>query len=84
MPQDDEELALHALGWILGDEPRAERFLGLTGLTPDGLRNALQDRATLAAIMGFLTLHEDDLLACAAALDMKPEVLAAAAHRLEG
>ncbi len=84
MDEDDAALALHALGWILNDEPRAERLLGLTGLDPDSLRAALGEWATLAAILSFLTAHEADLIACAEALDMRPEALAAAARRLEG
>jgi hypothetical protein len=80
----DEALALNALGWILTDEPRAERLLGTTGLSPETLRAGLGDRATLAAILAFLAAHEPDLVACADALDIKPETLAAAAHRLEG
>ena len=84
MKEGDEALALHALGWILADEPRAERLLGMTGLTPDALRASLGQRATLAAILSFLTAHEPDLVASAAALDISPEELAAAARRLEG
>jgi len=84
MHDDDAALALHALGWILSDEPRAERLLGMTGLTPDALRTSLGERATLAAILSFLTAYETDLVACAEALDIKPETLAAAAARLEG
>lgn len=80
----DEALALGALGWILNDEPRAERLLALTGLAPDELREALGERATLAAILSFLTAHEADLVTCADALQVKPEALAAAARRLEG
>lgn len=80
---DDAVLALNALAWILGDGPRAERFLALTGLTPDALRGALNDRATQAAILAFLTAHENDLVSCAAALDSDPAALAAAAARLE-
>ena len=82
--EDDAALALHALGWIVSDEPRAERLLSMTGLDPDGLRASLGDRATLAAILSFLIAYEADLIACAAALDVKPEALAAAAARLEG
>ena len=82
--EEDAALALHALGWILADEPRAERLLGMTGLDPEGLRAALGDRATLAAILSFLTAHEADLVACAEALDIKPEDIAAAAYRLDG
>ena len=48
MNDGDAALALHALGWILADEPRAERLLGMTGLSPEGLRASLGDRATLA------------------------------------
>lgn len=84
MTEGDEALALRALGWILADEPRAERLLGMTGLTPGGLRGALGERATLAAILAFLTAHEPDLVACGEALDIGPDAIAAAAHRLEG
>lgn len=84
MHEGDEALALHALGWILADEPRAERLLGMTGLTPEGLRASLGQRATLAAVLGFLAAHEPDLVACAAALGQDPDALTAAARRLEG
>lgn len=81
---DDAALALTALAWILSDEARAERFLGLTGLTPDALRGALEARTTQAEILTFLTSHENDLVSCAAAIDSDPAALAAAAHRLDG
>ena len=84
MHDADEALALQALGWILTDEPRAERLLALTGLTPQDLRESLGDRSTLAAILSFLTAHESDLVGCAVGLDRKPEDLAAAGHRLSG
>ena len=84
MHEGDEALALHALGWILSDEPRAERLLGLTGLAPEDLRASLGERATLAAILSFLTGHENDLVACADALQVPPASIAAAAQRLEG
>jgi hypothetical protein len=81
---DDAALALQALGWILTDEPRAERLLGLTGLAPDDLRSSLGEQATLAAILSFLTSHENDLVACADALQVPPAAIAAASLRLEG
>ena len=56
----------------------------MTGLDPDSLRASLGSRATLAAILAFLTGHEADLIACAEALDTRPEAIAAAAYRLEG
>ena len=84
MHDADEALALNALGWILTDEPRAERLLALTGLSPETLREAIGERSTLAAILSFLTAHEADLVACAVGLDVKPEDIAAAANRLSG
>ena len=84
MHDADEALALNALGWILTDEPRAERLLALTGLAPETLRESLGERTTLAAILSFLTAHEADLVACAVGLNIKPEDIAAAAHRLSG
>lgn len=77
-----ETIALEALGWVLTDEPRAERLLALTGLTPDALRTGLGDRTVLAAVLEFLAGHEADLIAAAIALDLAPEQLAAAAKAL--
>ena len=80
---DPETLALGALGWALGDAARARRLLDLTGLSPDDLRARAAEPAVLAAVMGFLAAHEPDLVACAEALDVKPEALIAAQRRLE-
>ena len=80
---DPETLALSALGWALGDAARARRLLDLTGLSPDDLRTRATDPAVLAALLGFLAAHEPDLVACAAALGVKPEALIAAHRSLE-
>ncbi|WP_277665999.1 DUF3572 domain-containing protein [Novosphingobium lindaniclasticum] len=80
--QDPQALALAALGWVLADQDRAERFLSLTGLTPDVLRASLGEPATMAAVLEFLCSHEPDLLAAADALEVTPEVLARARERL--
>jgi len=77
-----ETLALAALGWLLGDQPRADRLLSLTGLTPDILRDGLGERSVQAAVLEFLTNHEPDLIAAADALSVRPEDLAAAHERL--
>ena len=80
---DDEALALGALGWTLSEDARAARLLALTGLTPELLRERLDDRAFLAAVLRFLEGHEPDLLACADALDVAPTQLVAAREGLE-
>ena len=80
---NDEALALGAIGWTLSDDARAERFLALTGLTPETLRAALSERATLAAALRHLEAHEPDLVACAEAIGAKPAALPEARRRLE-
>ena len=75
-------MSLAALGWVLSDTARAQRFLDLTGLTPDGLRGAIGEPATHRAVLDFLCSHEPDLVAAAEALGMMPAALAAARERL--
>ncbi len=82
-PRDCETTALAALAATLTDERRAARFLDLTGLSPDGIRDSLGDRRVLAACLAFLEAHEPDLIAVADALDMKPEAIVAARAELE-
>ena len=79
---DPAALALSALAWTLGEDARAQRFLALTGLEPADLRAAAGEPATLDAVLGFLEAHQPDLLACATALNIKPERLIAARERL--
>jgi hypothetical protein len=80
---DAEALALAALASTLSDARRAERFLSLTGLSPDGIRSRLTDRSLLAACIGFLEGHEPDLVAVASDLGVKPEQLLGAKAELE-
>ena len=76
-------LALGALGWILNADSRADRFLSLTGLDVDTLRERAGEPAILAATLGFLENHEPDLIACADALGVTPSALVAAHQMLE-
>lgn len=80
---DASALALRALAWCLSDGDRAGRLLDLTGLDPDDLRARAGEPALLASVLGFLEAHEPDLLACADALEVRPETLIAARERLE-
>ena len=79
---DAATLALSALGWVLGDGPRAERLLSLTGLSVDELRAGLGDPALLGAVLDFLCAHEPDLVAAAEALNVTPAQLAGARESL--
>jgi hypothetical protein len=87
MPQSAPEtapemLALAALGWLLGEPARAQRYLDLTGLDAEGLRAGLSDPAVLVSALDFLGNHEPDLISAAEALAVTPEDLIHAAKEL--
>jgi hypothetical protein len=83
-PNDPHSLALRALAATLTDERRAQRFLDLTGIGTDELRNRLGQPALLSALMGFLEAHEPDLLSVSEQIGVKPEALVAARRALDG
>jgi hypothetical protein len=73
---------LAALAWVLSDTPRAERFLALTGLSPEALRAAIGEPATHRAVLDFLCAHEPDLVAAAESRGREPARHAAQRERL--
>ena len=80
---DAGAVALRALGWTLGEDARAARFLALTGLSPEGLRMRIAEPALLAASLRFLEAYEPDLVACAEFLEVSPLQLVESRRRLE-
>ncbi len=80
---DAAALALRALGWMLGEDQRAARFLALTGLNPEALRDRIGEPALLSASLRFLEAFEPDLIACADAIGVAPGELVAARRTLE-
>ena len=77
-------LALAALAATLSDERRAQRFIDLTGIGTDELRQRAADPSLLAALLRFLEAHEPDLLAVSEEVGAKPEDLVEARRQLEG
>ena len=67
---------------MLGEERRAQRFLGLTGLSPDDLRSRIGTAEVQLSVIEFLCAHEPDLLAAAEELGLAPGEIAAARERL--
>ncbi len=67
---------------MLADDDRANRFLGLTGLTPDRLRAGIGTREVQLAVLDFLCAHEPDLVAAADSLGLEPAVIASAREAL--
>lgn len=77
-----ESLALDVLLWIVGDEERLYPFLAATGLDLEAVRAGAKDPAFLAGVLDHVAGNEPVLLACARALDVKPERIVAAWRQL--
>jgi hypothetical protein len=82
-PTDAHALALLALATAISDERRARRFLDLTGIGTDELRDRAGDPVLLAALIRFLEAHEPDLIAVAEAMNVGPATLVAARQEIE-
>jgi len=87
LPTNDNDpvaIALAALAATLGDDRRARRFIDLTGIGTDELRQRADEPTLLAALLRFLEAHEPDLVSVAGQLGVKPEDLVQARRELEG
>ncbi len=63
-----ETLALQCLGWLLADDELLLVFMGATGAGEDDLRRGAGDPAFLAAVLDFLTMNDEWVVAfCASA-----------------
>ncbi|GLS43002.1 DUF3572 domain-containing protein [Methylobacterium brachythecii] len=81
--QVTESLSLDVLVWLAGDEERLFPFLQLSGLNPETVRESARDPAFLGAVLDHVMGDETLLLACADALDVKPEKIATAWRRMQ-
>ena len=77
-----ETIAIAGLTFLVADEERLDRFLALSGLSADGIREASSAPGFLTGVMRHIM--EDDRIAAAfaAAEGLKAEELAAAAVAL--
>ncbi|HYX48042.1 MAG TPA: DUF3572 family protein [Sphingomicrobium sp.] len=82
-PIDPHAIALAAVAATLGDARRAQRFIDLTGIGTDELRQRITEPAILAALMRFLEAHEPDLVEVAEELGVSPDLLVQARRELE-
>jgi hypothetical protein len=79
-----EETAASVLGWLAGEPDMFQRFLDLSGITPDQIRQAIADPGFLAGMIDFIMGHEPTLLAFCEATGTKPETVVAASHYYSG
>jgi len=76
--------ALGAIAFIIADDELKDRFLALTGLSPDDFKQNIDKDAFLASVLEFLIAHEPDLIAYAEAQKTPPDDIVRAWRVLGG
>ena len=82
--QDPEVVGLAALGFLAGEPERLVRFLGLTGMEVDDLRERAGSPELLGGVLEYLLADESLLFLFAEAEALHPADVAAARQRLPG
>jgi hypothetical protein len=82
--EDAETLAICAVGFLAAREDLFLRFVALTGLSVDQVRERLGDPAVLGAVLDFMLADEALVLAFVQELDVAPELPARARRLLPG
>jgi Protein of unknown function (DUF3572) len=80
--ENAEAMAIEALGWLAGEPERLGRFIALSGLGPDNLRDAASAPGFLAAILDYLGSNESLLVAFSEESGRRPQDVARAAQAL--
>ena len=76
--QAAEQLAVAALGFIAGEPERLGRFLALTGIGPESIRDAAREPNFLLGVLDHVAGDEVLLLAFAQHAEIDPEEVAGA------
>jgi hypothetical protein len=79
-----EALAVEALSFLAADPGRLGRFLALSGIGPDVIRQAATESGFLAGVLQHINSDERLLLEFAAHADIKPAAVMRAAATLGG
>jgi len=82
--KEDEMTAIKALSFLASEPERLGRFLSLTGLGPQTLRQAAREPAFLAQVLDYLCADEALLVTFAENAALKPEQIARARTSLAG
>lgn len=77
-PEEAESLAIRGLQHIAGDAELLQRFLALTGISPQDLRDAAGSQAFLSGVLDFYMGDEATLTSFAASAEIPPESIAMA------
>lgn len=80
--EDAEGIAVEVLQRLIDDPERLGRFLSLTGLDPNSIRQAISDPGFLPAVLDFVAGDEELFLSVAREIGREPDDLEVARQRL--
>lgn len=84
MRESAEAVAIEALAFIAGDPERLDRFLALTGLGPESLRQAAKEPGFLLGVLDHVMADDRLLVEFARQREITPEDVVWARARLAG
>jgi hypothetical protein len=76
--EEGEVLGVAALEYLAAEPDRLSRFLGISGLGPQNLRQAASDPRFLASVLDYVIADEPLLIGLASSRDVPPERIVAA------
>jgi hypothetical protein len=79
-----EMVAIRALGFIADEPDRLGRFLALTGIGPESLRDAAREPNFLLGVLDYLAADDSLLHDFAAANELEPETVILARDTIAG
>ncbi|UXN05301.1 DUF3572 domain-containing protein [Bartonella sp. HY761] len=79
-----ETIAITALGFLAGDQELLERFMAISGIAGQDIRQAASSPGFLAGVLSFLLNHEPSLLMFCQSSNIQPERVAEAFAALPG
>jgi len=79
-----ETIALNVLNFLLGNETRLERFMTLSGMDPQALKNNASDPVFLAGILDYLLQDETLVYLFVEEYNLSPALPATARRTLVG
>jgi hypothetical protein len=77
-----EDVAIAALGFIAADPALLPRFLAITGIEAQAIRNAAREPGFLAGVLQFVVAHEPTLMAFAENTGIEPAAVLKAMRAL--
>ncbi|MGD9912833.1 MAG: DUF3572 domain-containing protein [Rhizobiaceae bacterium] len=79
---DGEAMAITALGFVAADPALLPRFLAITGIEAQQIRQAAREPGFLAGVLDFVLAHEPTLLAFAETTGNRADAVMAARRAL--